>query len=847
MFVESVVSLLKETETRKNAVDILLKDIDTVWPEMVKTIPFLEKCFEDSKDNKEELSFLLSKIHFYLGDYDKAVFFMLKAPQVFQKQKKDLYTEKILSHIFDNTPTIKSEEEGENVLFEQENEENSCSALGFVVSCERIDWIEEIIKKQEDVFKTAKYVLRVLDGKNKQSILFCLNKIIREKIGKNKKENENILFFSTEISIALNDIKTIVSDLKENKKRIKHLLCLYIWKSCSSFFRKKIISELRKTMEEGSERTKMEEIISGQTCSKIEASFLQKEKKINKKTLKRAKDTLPQRNTLICAAIISSNAISCFGTKDDSFLRRNIEWLEYATNWAKFNAVASIGVVHSRDVENAKKILSEYLPKGDGSVTTNEYTEGGSLYSLGLISSRTYCPETGKYLSSILETVESQTVIHGASLGLGLCELGRGEKRLVDVLKGILYGDDCVSGPAAGVSIGLIMAGVDYSEETNETIQDLIAFASETAHDKLSHGVFLGISLMCTGMGDKIKKHSETLLNSRIPSSRIGGVLSLAAGYSGCYDNEVVKTLLNVISTDTENSVRRNATISLGFVMANRKEYLLEALSPLHQSFNPHVRYGSAIAAGIGLYGSGDEKVVKRIWELLEDTSDFVRQGAYIGLSMIVAGHTNKTSEHVDDLRQKIFSSIKSKYETNISRFGAIVGQGIIDCAGQNGLVSLLSQTSKPNIQKTIGLLLFTQYWEWLPFLHFISLSIETRGILAVNEDMELIDLNLKVDAPPSFFNYFKDTKTGKGKPQNVEMAILSTTARVMARSKEKINLTTDDLTEKEEEKEDSFYYKKNQSRLTLEEEKYINKKIDGSFCGVFILPEENEEMDIDH
>lgn len=34
------------------------------------------------------------------------------------------------------------------------------------------------------------------------------------------------------------------------------------------------------------------------------------------------------------------------GTTSDTFLRNNLEWLSRATNWAKFTATASLGVIH---------------------------------------------------------------------------------------------------------------------------------------------------------------------------------------------------------------------------------------------------------------------------------------------------------------------------------------------------------------------------------------------------------------------------------------------------------------------------------------------------------------------
>lgn len=34
------------------------------------------------------------------------------------------------------------------------------------------------------------------------------------------------------------------------------------------------------------------------------------------------------------------------GTTDDKFIRDNLEWVSKSTHWAKFNLIASMGVIH---------------------------------------------------------------------------------------------------------------------------------------------------------------------------------------------------------------------------------------------------------------------------------------------------------------------------------------------------------------------------------------------------------------------------------------------------------------------------------------------------------------------
>jgi 26S proteasome regulatory subunit N2 len=73
------------------------------------------------------------------------------------------------------------------------------------------------------------------------------------------------------------------------------------------------------------------------------------------------------------------------GTTSDTFLRDNLEWLSRATNWAKFTATASLGVIHRGHEKDALKLMSTYLPKDTGNSGGSAYAEGGGLYALGLI------------------------------------------------------------------------------------------------------------------------------------------------------------------------------------------------------------------------------------------------------------------------------------------------------------------------------------------------------------------------------------------------------------------------------------------------------------------------------
>lgn len=72
-------------------------------------------------------------------------------------------------------------------------------------------------------------------------------------------------------------------------------------------------------------------------------------------------------------------------TQVDTFLRDNLDWMGRASNWAKFTATASIGVVHRGHMKESMSLLQPYLPQGG--VSALPYSEGGALYALGLIHS----------------------------------------------------------------------------------------------------------------------------------------------------------------------------------------------------------------------------------------------------------------------------------------------------------------------------------------------------------------------------------------------------------------------------------------------------------------------------
>jgi len=85
------------------------------------------------------------------------------------------------------------------------------------------------------------------------------------------------------------------------------------------------------------------------------------------------------------------------------------------------------------------------------------------------------------------------------------------------------------------------------------------------------------------------------------------------------------------------------------------------------------------MALGISCAGTGLMEAINILETLTSDPSNFVRQGAYIAMAMIMIQHNEQTCSKVTKFRQSLETIFTSKYEDPLCRFGAILAQGIID------------------------------------------------------------------------------------------------------------------------------------------------------------------------
>ncbi len=430
---------------------------------------------------------------------------------------------------------------------------------------------------------------------------------------------------------------------------------------------------------------------------------------------------------------------------------------------AKFSATASLGIVHAGHVTEAMHLLQPYLPtdpspNDDGGPpvavsATGGYAEGGSLYALGLIhgshagSSAEQRLTTTEFLRNHLRASHANEVIsHGAALGVGLTALGSADLGIINELKEVVYTDSAVAGEAAGYAIGMVLVGTgagnihnalpgDNKEEIMEVVAEIKNYARETQHEKIIRGISMGLALMNYGQEENADAMIEEMRSDRDPIMRYGAQYALALAYCGTGSNKAIRILLHTAVSDVSDDVRLAAVIGLAFVLYKTPERVPQLVKLLLESFNPHVRYASCMAVGIAMAGSGNSESIALLEPMLDDMTDYVRQGALMGIAMIYMQQSDTCNgRKIRSFRERLSNIVSEKHQSTLTKMGAILSIGIIDAGGRNCSLVLGSRNGFTKMNSAVGLALFLQHWHWYPMMHMFSLALTPTYTIGLNK-----------------------------------------------------------------------------------------------------------------
>lgn len=789
--------------------------VDQLWAEIANNITDLEELYEDESFEKRSLAALIiSKVYYNLGDFDASVKYSLYAGKDFDIEEQSQYIETIVSQCINLYNSLsqkkfvgevngdaKSVEIDPRLIGIFERMLEKCVkagefklALGISLESYRLDIVESLLKEQIKI--NEENGLSLINY-----ILVCVNAVVsnttfRTQVLKKLVELTLTLkmqdFFTIfKVIVQLNDASLATDVFKQLIEKKEDLIAYQgafdLVNAASQELLDTVIDLLNKEDDQSQSLKKVLNILSGIPTCDLDITFLYKNNNTDITILNKTKNLLEGRSSIFHSAVTFANAFMHSGTTDDSFFRKNLEWLGRATNWSKFSATAALGVIHKGNLSQGRNILKPYLPGSSGA-----HSNGGSLFALGLIYAghgreiidylKLYIDEHGNSAGSS----DTDVILHGAALGVGVAGMASGSESLYEALKVVLYSDSAISGQAAGLAMGLVMLG----SGNEEAINDMLTYAQETQHESIIRGLAIGIALLNYGREGKADATIESLMSQENSILRYGGVFSIALAYAGTSDNGAIKKLLHYAVSDPSDDVRRASVLGLGFLLIRNYTAAPQIVALLSQSHNPHVRYGTAMALGISCAGRSLPAAIEVLEPLTKDPVDFVRQGALMASAMILIQQNEAAYPKVKDFTKQYADIVKNKHEDALAKFGATLAQGIIDAGGRNVTINLENaQTNTLNIKAIVGLTVFVQSWYWFPLAHFLSLSFAPTSIIGVNGDLKAPQFDLNCHTKPELFQYPSKVEESKEKqPDKIATAVLSTTARAKTRAKNKLS-----------------------------------------------------------
>jgi 26S proteasome regulatory subunit N2 len=521
------------------------------------------------------------------------------------------------------------------------------------------------------------------------------------------------------------------------------------------------------------------DILRGTKSIDLNLEFLFRNSRTDKAILNKVRDSLEARNSIFHTSVTFANAFMHAGTTIDSFFRDNLEWLGKAVNWSKFTATAALGVIHRGNLGQGQKLLDPYLPKANGAAGAgSSYSQGGSLYALGLIYAN-HGTHVLDYLRDQFKSTQEEVVQHGGALGLGVAGMATGSDEIYEELKNVLYTDSAINGEAVGLAMGLVMLGTGNVK----ALDDMIQYAHETQHEKIVRGLAIGMALIMYNRQEGADELINGLLDDPDSALRYGGIMTLALAYCGTGSNKAVRKLLHVAVSDVSDDVRRSAVMSLGFVLFRKPSAVPRMVELLAESYNPHVRYGATMALGIACAGTGLDEAIDLLEPMMKDSVDFVRQGAFVAVSMVMIQVNEAQNPKVASIRKQLQKAVSDRHEDAMAKFGAGLALGIIDAGGRNATIGLQTPTGNLNMAAIVGMAIFTQYWYWFPLTHFLALSFTPTAIIGVDSNLDVPSFKFHSNTKPSMFDYppEHEVKTEEA-PEKVKTAVLSTTAQAKRR-----------------------------------------------------------------
>jgi len=241
-------------------------------------------------------------------------------------------------------------------------------------------------------------------------------------------------------------------------------------------------------------------------------------------------------------------------------------------------------------------------------------------------------------------------------------------------------------------------------------------------NEKMIRFLFFSFSLIYKNDKEIAEHLFEKLFISNNSIIRSGAICIYTLAFTGSFNLKVTEKILECISKDLDDNVKKTLVIGLGFIFFSKFFLLENIINQFINHFNPFIRYGACLAIGISSFYNNSYKAIELLEKLSTDRIDFVRQGSFIALGLCTFRDQNQVRKNKVQLffEKKLLDTA----HTELSRFGVILGYSLIHININKNTKINGSSYAKKAID-VITLFLFIQHWYWLPCILFIFLLIQ--------------------------------------------------------------------------------------------------------------------------
>jgi hypothetical protein len=421
-------------------------------------------------------------------------------------------------------------------------------------------------------------------------------------------------------------------------------------------------------------------------------------------------------NMLKVAAIFGFGCIN-FSTRNSTFLSQNLKLFNKISFWTKFITGASIGAIFRGDRIFYNNFFDSLKKR-----TVSDFLKAGIL--IDFCFSKRFTVDFEKVFINKMQLLAKGKIdpILRYSTCIGLSFIGRNRMNstkksfLLKFIKNFIS-LDMISASGSALAIGILFLG----SNSRYLLEVIISLIQETEYAKIGKILVFSLAFIFLKTKDESNLVFQTLIRERNPQIREGAVYIYSLAFLGSGDFQATNKILEILSLDPDENVKKAAIISIGFIFMCDFENIKSIFYLAINHYNPFVRYGLCFAIMLsvikGIYIQEANIFLKK---LCNDPVDFVRQGAYISMGFIFSNvyHKKKKKEILKNF-EKI---LKDEKESPLIKFGIMIGYGILESNKNYSFAELEGNVNSSRF--LIGLFNFINYWGWIPNIYFYYLTV---------------------------------------------------------------------------------------------------------------------------